>query len=163
MPDMPDMPGTPGKPWYQEGLRFSCTMCGNCCTGGPGAVWFTDTEAKAMARALGISDTEFASTYTRTIGSRHSLNEHETEHGFDCVFLDRTSRPGAALCRVYLARPSQCSTWPFWPDNLRTRGAWERAKAATPCPGMGQGNLVSVDQIRIMRDKDQTDNGTAPW
>ncbi|MFM1805538.1 MAG: hypothetical protein RL136_2417, partial [Planctomycetota bacterium] len=28
-------------PWYAEGLRFECTQCGNCCSGGPGAVWFT--------------------------------------------------------------------------------------------------------------------------
>ena len=27
-------------PWYADGLSFECTMCGNCCTGPPGAVWF---------------------------------------------------------------------------------------------------------------------------
>ena len=42
------------RPWYAEGLRFECTQCGNCCSGGPGAVWFTSEEAGGMARALGL-------------------------------------------------------------------------------------------------------------
>ena len=24
------------EPWYQDGLQFRCTRCGNCCTGAPG-------------------------------------------------------------------------------------------------------------------------------
>ena len=24
------------EPWYADGLAFTCTQCGNCCTGGPG-------------------------------------------------------------------------------------------------------------------------------
>ncbi len=151
------------EPWYQGGLRFSCTMCGNCCTGGPGAVWYTPAEATEMAASLGMSEADFTATYTRQVGSRRSLNEIETPHGFDCVFLDRETRPGSALCRLYKARPSQCRTWPFWPSNLSSRRAWESAKAATPCPGMGQGPLISVDQIGILRERDHEDNGTAPW
>ena len=37
------------REWYAEGLRFGCTQCGNCCTGPPGAVWFTAEEGRAMA------------------------------------------------------------------------------------------------------------------
>ena len=25
-------------PWYNDGLRFTCTRCGHCCTGEPGFV-----------------------------------------------------------------------------------------------------------------------------
>ncbi|MSR28150.1 MAG: YkgJ family cysteine cluster protein [Phycisphaerales bacterium] len=150
-------------PWYQGGLQFSCTQCGNCCTGAPGAVWFTEEEGRAMAAQVSLSEQEFLDGHTRLVGSRRSLKEIETSHGFDCAFLDRDSVPGKALCRIYRARPSQCRTWPFWPTNLSSRRAWEQARAATPCPGMGAGALVRVEEIRIMRDQDQLDNGSAPW
>src|SRR5262245_18529291 len=26
------------EPWYQDGLEFTCTRCGKCCTGEPGFV-----------------------------------------------------------------------------------------------------------------------------
>jgi hypothetical protein len=65
--------------WYKDGLRFSCSQCGNCCTGGPGAVWYTADEGRAMAVALGLTDEEFTAKYTRAIADRRSLNESETQ------------------------------------------------------------------------------------
>ena len=41
--------------WYEDGLRFSCSQCGNCCTGPPGAVWFTDNEGQGDGRRNSIS------------------------------------------------------------------------------------------------------------
>ncbi len=149
--------------WYKDGLRFSCSQCGNCCTGGPGAVWYTADEGRAMAVALGLTDEEFTAKYTRAIADRRSLNESETPHGFDCVFLDRTSQPGRALCGVYTARPAQCRTWPFWPENLTTPKAWKAAKSKTPCHGMDNGTLYPIEQIRILRERDHADNHSAPW
>ncbi len=116
-----------------------------------------------MAKSLGISEAEFLERHTRLVGTRRSLNERETAHGFDCVFLDRLTRPGMALCSVYTGRPSQCRTWPFWPSNLSSARAWAHAKAKTPCPGMGSGPIIPVEQIRIMRDIDDRDNSDAPW
>ena len=57
---MPDADATPTSdpdapaPWYAEGLRFKCTQCGGCCTGGPGFVWFDEDEGAAMAKAKGL-------------------------------------------------------------------------------------------------------------
>lgn len=145
----------PGKgigEWYGDGLRFQCTQCGNCCTGPPGAVWFNDDEAVAMARQLGIPVDEFRDTWARKLRDGWSLKETLTEHGWDCVFLDRESQPGRALCRLYGSRPRQCRTWPFWPENLETPEAWDAARRQTPCPGMGQGPLIPVEEIRISRE-----------
>lgn len=144
-----------GGEWYRDGLRFECTQCGNCCTGPPGAVWFTPEEGRKLAALLKVSEGEFLKRYARkpTWGNGGwSLNEHKTEHGLDCVFLDRTTQPGKALCGVYEARPSQCRTWPFWPENLKTEAAWREVKKRTPCPGMDKGTLVPVEKIRIQRD-----------
>ena len=139
--------------WYAAGLRFRCTQCGNCCTGPAGTVWFSRAEGAEMARIVGVDRKTFYERYARRVDGRWSLTEHETPHGLDCVFLDRESRPGKAVCSIYEARPVQCRTWPFWPENLRSRRTWERVKRATPCPGMDTGSLVPLQQIRIQRDE----------
>jgi Fe-S-cluster containining protein len=140
------------QPWYADGLRFSCTQCGNCCTGPPGAVWFTDAEGERMAERMGLPHAQFLRKYARRVGKRWSLTEHKTEHGYDCVFLDRETVPGKAVCGLYDARPTQCRTWPFWPENLESPETWEMMKRATPCPGMNTGRLVPLEEIRIQRD-----------
>jgi Fe-S-cluster containining protein len=138
--------------WYGDGLRFECTQCGNCCTGPPGHVWFTDEEGERMARLLGLTASEFHERFARKVGANWSLSETRTEHGLDCVFLDRASVPGKAVCAIYKARPMQCRTWPFWPENLESRRTWASVKRHTPCPGMDRGRLVPIEEIRIQRD-----------
>ncbi len=139
--------------WYRDGLRFECTQCGNCCTGPPGYVWFDEDEGRRMAALLKLDYQAFLTQYARRLrGGRWSLREQETEYGFDCTFLDRESVPGKALCSIYQARPAQCKTWPFWPDSLRSKNSWAQTKQRTPCPGMGAGELVPIERIRILRD-----------
>jgi Fe-S-cluster containining protein len=140
------------REWYADGLKFGCTQCGNCCTGPPGAVWFNKEEGRAMAAVLNMEEAAFLARYARKLNGGWSLIERDTEHGFDCVFLDRQSIPGKAVCSMYKARPSQCRTWPFWPENLKTKRHWEGVKRRTPCPGMDSGKLVPIEQIRIQRD-----------
>ncbi len=140
----------PDSPEGGKGLRFSCTMCGNCCTGVPGYVLVTDAEVAAMAKRLNLSEAAFIEQYTRILPEGRSLNETRTEHGYDCVFLDRDTIPGKAVCGLYEDRPVQCKTWPFWPSLVRSRTAWHEASKG--CPGMNKGKLVPVQQIRIQRD-----------
>lgn len=140
------------KEWYEDGLRFACTQCGNCCTGPPGVVWFTEEEGRAMAKRLGVTEAEFYLDHAHKVDGRWSLNETLTEHGYDCAFLDRESVPGSAICSLYESRPAQCRTWPFWPENLSSKRAWYAAKKRTPCPGMDNGKLIRIEQIRIQRD-----------
>ncbi len=137
--------------WYENGLQFACTQCGNCCTGLPGDVWFTDAEGKAMADARGMGIAEFRRQFARREGIRWSLTEVDRGGKFDCVFLDRDA-DGLAICGVYDARPSQCRTWPFWKQNLRSPESWDAVKRATPCRGMDAGSLIPIDAIRILRD-----------
>ena len=141
-----------GTAWYEDGLQFQCTMCGNCCTGPPGAVWIEQREAAALAASLGMSVPAFLRQYARRLNGRWSLQERRTEHGLDCIFLDRETLPGKAVCSVYETRPAQCSAWPFWKENLASPEAWESARRKTPCPGIGCGPRITVDRIRILRD-----------
>lgn len=146
--DRPDPIGTTRR--GEIGLRFSCTQCGNCCTGPTGYVLFTPEEAGRMAAALGVDTETFTTTYTRETDLGRSLREVRTPRGYDCVFLERDGS-GLARCRIYQARPGQCRTWPFWKSNLRDRGAWERA--ARTCPGINRGPLTGPDAIRLTRDR----------
>lgn len=138
--------------WYDDGLRFECTQCGNCCSGPPGAVWVDDDDVRAIAARLRVGEAEFVDRYTRRLGTRRSLNEVRSEHGHDCVFLDRRA-PGRAVCAIYEARPVQCRTWPFWRENLESREAWDGAKRRTPCPGMDRGRTYTSVEITIERER----------
>jgi len=124
--------------WYQKGLRFQCTECGKCCTGSPGYVWVNTQEMEEMAKFLEISLKEFKRKYIRRIGNRYSLVE--TRQNYDCVFLKNKK------CQVYGARPTQCRTFPWWPQNIHTQEAWEAT--AQTCEGINhEADLVSCERI----------------
>ena len=131
------------KRWYSDGLRFECTQCGDCCTGAPGYVWMGSGEIRALAEFLGISADEFGARFLRKVGRRYSLIEKQNG---DCIFYD-------GGCTVYPDRPRQCRTFPFWTENLRSRGAWD--EAASECPGMDHGRFYPVDAIERIRSGDE--------
>lgn len=133
-----------------EGLRFACTLCGRCCSGAPGYVSFTEAEAEAIAARLGLTIQAFMERYTQMTSAGLSLTEKVTEHGLDCVFLDRETVPGKAVCGIYEDRPMQCRTWPFWGSVVGTEHAWRRAGA--DCPGIDRGQrVIPPEEIRIQR------------
>ena len=145
-------------PWFASGLAFSCSMCGNCCSGSSGSVRFTDVEAVEMAAQVKISPDEFYTKYTRRRGrgskSYFELKEVRRDNGdMDCIFLDRVKVPGKAICSLYGARPGQCRTWPFWPELLENEKAWKNAKLGPEgCPGIGKGTIVPYEEIIRQRD-----------
>jgi Fe-S-cluster containining protein len=130
------------RPWYADGLRFTCTGCGDCCTGGPGYVWVNQEEIEALAARLQISVDAFERDYVQQIGVRRSLKERKN---YDCVFLDAKTRK----CTVYEDRPRQCRTWPFWSSNLKSPQAWQNT--CVVCPGSGRGKLHSLTVIEEQR------------
>jgi uncharacterized protein len=138
--------------WFdgRAGLRFRCTCCGNCCTGPEGYISFTQDEGDRLAARLGLTREQFLEQYTKDTPLGTSLAERPSPHGLDCVFLDRESVPGKAVCGVYEDRPAQCRTWPFWKSIVRTEHSWNLASRS--CPGMNTGTLIPPDQIRILRD-----------
>lgn len=149
------------EPWYADGLRFACTQCGNCCTGGPGFVWISDEEVARLADHLDLTEQQVIDRYCRRIGSRTSLQEHRNSQGlYDCVFLreipatrregDREVSYSRRVCTIYDHRPLQCRTWPFWEGLLESRENWDRAAAR--CPGMNRGPIHTRERIESLRD-----------
>jgi len=125
------------QPWYRDGLRFTCTMCGDCCTGEPGFVWVDEDDLAALAAYRQESVEEVRGLYTRWTSRGRTLREKPNG---DCIFYDR--RKG---CTVYPVRPPQCRTWPFWESNVATPEDWEHT--CSVCPGSGQGELISTEEI----------------
>ena len=126
-----------GDPWYRDGLSFTCTQCGDCCTGAPGFVWVTDDDVAALAAFLKEPVEEVRAVYTRRARGRRTIREKANG---DCVFFERGKG-----CTVYPVRPPQCRTWPFWESNVASPEDWERTVRA--CPGSGQGELIPAEEI----------------
>jgi Fe-S-cluster containining protein len=129
-------------PWYKDGLQFSCSQCGDCCSGAPGYVWVNNEEIAAMAALVGMTADAFEEQYVRQVGIRKSLKEFASG---DCIFLDPVKRG----CTIYDARPRQCRTWPFWDSNLKSPADW--AHTCEVCPGSGKGKLYQLEQIEEQR------------
>jgi Fe-S-cluster containining protein len=149
------------KLWYADGLKFSCTQSGNCCTGGPGYVWISEEEIGRLAEHLKLTGQQVIERYCRPEGSGYSLREYRNAQGnYDCVFLKEVPAEPAAgseqvahshrTCTIYPVRPLQCRTWPFWEGTLSDKAAWDRA--AHRCPGMNQGRHYTAEEIEALRN-----------
>ena len=148
---MSDLPA----PWYGGGLPFGCTSCGACCKGPQtGHVEVTAEEVTALAAYLELSAAAFGRRYLRRLADgRLSLVERANN---DCCFWEDVGG-----CAVYRVRPAQCRQYPFWPEFLATREAWQGE--ATSCPGIGVGRTYSRAEIeRISAGKRGTRPGRRP-
>ncbi len=105
-----------------------------------------------MAKALGLGHQEFLDQFAQRFGAGWILKEvPETDgDGFDCILLARDPETGLTRCTVHRERPTQCRTWPFWPENLKSKRTWRQAGAE--CEGIGQGPQVSYREIALNRD-----------
>ena len=128
-------------PWYKDGLKFKCTQCGKCCTGSSGFVWVSESEVAGMAAALKMDVSLFKRKFIRTRNQKLALVEKKNGDNFDCVFLKDNK------CQVYMARPVQCRTYPWWPENLTSEESW--MMAAMECEGISdEGTLVPLEEIQ---------------
>jgi len=124
--------------WYESGLPFSCTACGNCCRsrGEYSHVYLREEEVAAIADHLGVDRVEFVRTQVVVEDGWITLLPGRDR----CQFLDDAGR-----CTVYPVRPVQCRTWPFWDINLERR-VWEEEVNAV-CPGSRDGTIHDADRV----------------
>jgi hypothetical protein len=117
--------------WWHDGVRFACQGSGRCCVsrGAYGFVYLTLEDRRRLARTLGMPTRRFTREYcVKTDGFWHLRDV-----GPECRFLVDNR------CSVYEGRPTQCRTWPFWPENMSAK-AW--TAVAEFCPGVGRGPVV---------------------
>lgn len=126
----------------QGALRFECQRCGRCChtRGDAGFVALTGDDQQRLARHFGLSLEAFRERYTDTLGDQVHLKE---EAGRTACLLLEDGR-----CSAYAARPLQCRTWPFWPENMEPK-AFER-EVASFCPGAGKGEAWDMGAVEMI-------------
>ena len=135
------------RKWWADGIRFECQGSGKCCLtrGNYGFVYVTLEDRRRFARWLRIPTGEFTRRYCRkSDGYFHLISGSKSE---DCVFLQGTR------CGAYEARPTQCRTWPFWPENMSPK-AWN-TEVKSYCPGVGKGRVIRKEEIERALDLQQ--------
>ena len=123
--------------------RFTCVDgCTTCCRR-PGTVTLTREDVVRIAQYLGMSIRRFEKKYTDRVDGFSCLRLQGEEH--TCPFLGGDDQRG--WCRVHAAKPTQCATYPFWPHIAASDASWRQE--AHSCPGIGQGQVVSIDLVQI--------------
>ncbi len=140
--------------FWKDGIQFECQGSGNCCVsrGGYGFVFLTKEDRQSMAEALNISTVAFTKQFCVQEDGIWRLKDGVSD---DCVFLLENR------CTVYKGRPTQCRTWPFWPETLNTR-TWSK-EVASFCPGVGKGKVWSAAEVEEqlnMQIKSESLHGT---
>ena len=134
--------------YHSKPLRFKCTQCSQCCYGGKHAyVRANKQEIENIFQFLKITKEQFEHDYLVKL----------VDHGFGikmkqsplakaigkqghCLLLNKDGH-----CSVYPVRPTQCRTYPFWPEILISEEKWNNE--VSRCEGINQGDVVDVDFI----------------
>jgi Fe-S-cluster containining protein len=137
-------------------MRFQCqdTCGGKCCKpswdGVAGFVYLTQKDIHNLTMHLAQHWTDFA--VELEFDSTRFANEKSRQRVLDspegtCRFLKD------GKCSVYEARPTQCRTFPFWPENI-TAERW--VSIAKACPGVNKGDTQPLDLLfnQIEADKE---------
>lgn len=125
--------------FFDEGIAFTCLQCGRCCTGGSGTIYVQSEEIIKIATFLGFPQDEFTRIYLYPFKDSYSIREKENG---DCFFYQKG-------CLIHTVKPNQCSSFPFWLENLRSVYKWKQTKAN--CPGIGHGNFYTkADILKIV-------------
>lgn len=127
--------------FFDQGIRFECQGCGQCCCGAPGVIRVTMEEIVRIAEHLSTSSYAILETCVFPYESAFSIRERTDG---SCLFYETG-------CRIYPVRPLQCRTFPFWFNNMRSEKKWEQT--CRQCPGIGQGPVYNKEQILSILNK----------
>ncbi len=89
-----------------------------------------------MARTLSLSTSAFTRKFCVKTDGLYRLKDGTNDA---CLFLKEKR------CSVYSGRPTQCRTWPFWPEVMNAK-TWKK-EVASFCPGVGKGRVWKADEI----------------
>ena len=153
----------------ENGIEFSCQMCGSCCTGfQEGEVYLYQDDIDRLSNFLNISSKselkKFAKKYIRIINDTFFWKEPGDERGKTykfktlgfrftgndehCHFLKDNK------CTVHENRPFQCSCFPFWQMLVTSRKNF--INYAKKCPGLKvlKGKHYSKEEILDWANKE---------
>ena len=117
-----------------DSLRFSCQPgCTKCCDQ-EGFVYLSEDDLKREAKFVKMTAKAFEAKYVYR--TAHQLRFRKPPDK-QCPFLEGYG------CSIHPAKPTQCSTFPFWPEIIERKATW--LKTAGYCPGIGKGDLIQIE------------------
>ncbi len=123
-------------------LRFECQRgCINCCNQS-GYVYLTEDDLKRAAKFIGMTPHAFEKQYVYR--TRHELRLRKPPDRQCSFLLDHG-------CSIHPAKPTQCRTFPFWPELVENRKQWKDASRF--CPGIGKGPLIQIGTAMEIADE----------
>ncbi len=130
--------------FYDNGLKFSCNRCSDCCRLSPGVVYLTYDDLHRLCAKFQLEEDQFISMYCRWlwyVDNTEVLCLKEMKN-YDCVLWKKECG-----CTAYEARPLQCSTYPFWSWMIEDKETWD--SCAKDCPGINakDGKIWTKEQI----------------
>ena len=128
--------------FFDQGIRFTCQNCGDCCCGAPGIIRVTLEDIMRIASYLNQSPQDILNNSVSPYKEVYTIRERQDGC---CLYYE-------SGCRIYPVRPIQCRTYPFWFNNLRSEKNWNRVCRA--CPGINFGRLFSKEQILEILNRD---------
>ncbi len=134
--------------WCNDGVYFTCKMCGKCCGGETGFIWLSEDEKQAIAGYLGITKEKLEKLYLNYAKEKWSIKELPSEENYDCIFLKN------GRCYIYPVRPSQCREFPFWKTMLYDKEEWDFY--ASRCPGMNSGKYYTLKELQKIIKEQET-------
>lgn len=139
--------------YHTTPIRFKCTQCSQCCYGGKYAyVRANQQEIEKIIEYMEIDAESFKNDYLIKLVDhgygirmkKSSLKEVIKIKGH-CVLLNKEGK-----CSVYPVRPTQCRTYPFWPEILVSEDKWKNEVAR--CEGINQGEVVNAEYIEEQKE-----------
>lgn len=145
-------------------MKFQCleSCGGKCCKvnlARPAYIFLTSDDIDRLSAFLGVKHDKFADIglFANTrFTKKRSYQWYVKNSGEKCRFLKN------GKCSVYEARPTQCRTFPFWPELVNPMN-W--SKTSEYCPGIGQGDAVDpAPQLKeqAAADKELTRDTVGP-
>lgn len=123
-------------------FRFACQPgCTNCCDQS-GFVYLSEEDIRRAAKFTRMTRRAFEARYVyRTRHTRRFRKPPDRQ----CPFLEQ------GRCAIHPAKPTQCRTFPFWPELVESRAAWKRT--AKYCPGIGKGPVIQIGEAMEMAEQ----------
>jgi len=151
----------------ENGVEFSCQMCGGCCKGlDEGEVYLFKEDIERLALHLNLKGKsglrEFAIRYLKALDESFFWKEPQAERGKRYKFKtlgfkftgndERCAFLVGNECTVHSERPYQCRCFPFWHILVTSRKNY--VDYSKKCPGLkdsllNKGKYYSAEQILI--------------
>jgi uncharacterized protein len=129
-----------------DGVRFTCQPGCIACCDQDGMVYLTESDLVRAANFVGMTPKAFEKKYVyRTSHQMRFRKPREKQ----CPFLNTDE--GHRGCSIHPAKPTQCRTFPFWPELVENPISWKAT--GRYCPGIGKGELIQIGTAMEMAEE----------